>query len=221
LSSNSKDVYRLGGIAVVLVLLLVVGAIFYQRSEEEQRSATLQRANIDTSVFERPHSHTLGPDDAKVTIVEFLDPECESCRVMHPIVKRILARYRDDVRLVVRYMPLHPNSVYAAGALEAAAEQGLYWEMMETLFLYQPEWGDHHAPKPELIPKYAAEMGLDMVAFDKFIEAGKYRRLVEADRQDGIKLGVRGTPTFFVNQNQLMQLGYDNLLAMIEQELAR
>ena len=73
------------------------------------------------------------------------------------IVKKVLDTYRDDVRLVIRYMPLHPNSEYAAGALEAAAEQDRFWEMLDILFAYQPNWGDHHAPKPELIPVYADE----------------------------------------------------------------
>lgn len=214
----NRDIIRLGLIAATMVLALIVGARIYLSSQEAQRAVELaERA----SIFERPHSRSLGPSDARVTVVEFLDPECESCRAMHPLVKRLLAQYPNDVRLVLRYMPLHGNSVYAAGALEAAGEQGLYWEMLESLFLHQPAWGNHHHPRPELIPGYAEELGLDMRRFERFLEAGRYRELVEIDRQDGAALGVRSTPTFFVNQRPLLRLGYAPLKAMIEQELAQ
>jgi protein-disulfide isomerase len=218
----NRDVVRLGAIAGALILALIIGAQLYQGSVEEERSAELaDAARSIPSVFERPHSRSLGPADARVTIVEFLDPECESCRAMYHPVKRLLAQHPEDVRLVIRYMPLHGNSVLAAGALEAAGAQGRYWEMLESLFANQPDWGNHHQPRPELIPGYARELGLDMAAFDRFIETGPYRDFVDADRTDGIALGVRGTPTFFVNERLLVRLGYEPLKAMVEQELAR
>jgi protein-disulfide isomerase len=215
----NRDVIRLAVIAVALGAGLLAAAMLYGRSQQEEQSERLSSA--DASVFERPHSHTLGPADARVTIVEFLDPECESCRAMHPIVKKVLDTYRDDVRLVIRYMPLHPNSEYAAGALEAAAEQDRFWEMLDILFAYQPNWGDHHAPKPELIPVYADEIGLDMDAFHRSMGRGAYRKIVAVDRADGEALGVRGTPTIFVNQQRLLRLGLNPLRRMVEAELSR
>lgn len=140
---------------------------------------------------------------------------------MYPMVKHLLDQYEERVRLVVRYMPLHPNSLYAAGALEAAGEQGRYWEMLETLFRYQPDWGNHHHPRPELIPGYARQVGLDMQKFERFMSAGSYRSIVEADHADGMTLGVNGTPTFFVNGRLLEQLGYETLKALIDEELAK
>ena len=169
----------------------------------------------------RRHSRVLGPKDAKVTLVEFLDPECESCRAIYPMVKHLLGEYGNRVRLVVRYMPLHPNSMYAASALEAAGEQGRYWEMLETLFINQPRWGSHHDPKPELIPGLAEQIGLDMEAFRRSVNSNAHRAIVEADRKDGESLGVTGTPTFFVNGKRLETLGYETLKALIDQELAR
>jgi protein-disulfide isomerase len=169
----------------------------------------------------RPHSPTLGPDDAKVTVVEFLDPECEACRAMYPIVKHVLGEFPDQVRLVVRYVPLHPNSIYAAGVLEAARAQGRYWEMLETLFQHQPEWGSHHAPRPELIPGYAEKLGLDMQALERSLEAREHERLVATDHADAKALGVTGTPSFFVNGQRLQRLGYPPLKALVERELSR
>lgn len=169
----------------------------------------------------RPHSPTLGPDNAKVTVVEFLDPECESCRAMYPIVKQVLSEYPDQVRLVVRYVPLHPNSLYAAGVLEGARAQGRYWEMLEALFRYQPQWGSHHAPRPELIPGYAEQVGLDMKALERSLEASQHEQLVATDHADAQALGVTGTPAFFVNGQPLRSLGYPPLKTAIERELSR
>jgi protein-disulfide isomerase len=197
-----------------------VGAALYTRSQKKEQAAVQAATPAPpASVLVRPHSHILGPADAKVTIVEFLDPECESCREVYPMVKHLLSQYGGRVRLVVRYMPFHPNSMYAAAALEAAAEQNKYWEMLETLFRHQPEWGGHHAPRPELIPEYAKQLGLDMDAWTKAVGKGEYKALVERDREDGKSLGVKGTPTFFVNGKMLDQLGYEPLMAMIEAEL--
>lgn len=223
-----KDVYRLLGLGAVLVAAFAVAAFLYSRDRRDERTAQIasqtrlaERAPADDTVFVRPHSRSLGPRDAKVTVVEFLDPECESCRAMYPMVKHLLGQREGRVRFVVRYMPLHPNSVYAAGALEAAGEQGRYWEMLEALFRNQPEWGSHHHPRPELIPGYARAVGLDMQAFERFVSAGSHRKIVEADHADGRSLGVTGTPTFFVNGRLLERLGYEPLKALIDEELAK
>ena len=222
-----KDVYKLVGVAAVLLGAFAIAAFFYLRDQRrdgaEQVAAQTriaEKAPTDDTVFVRPHSRRLGPRDAKVTVVEFLDPECESCRAMYPMVKNLLDQYDGRVRLVIRYMPLHPNSLYAAGALEAAGEQGRYWEMLETLFRHQPVWGSHHHPRPELIPGYAREVGLDMQAFERSLSAGAHRSIVEADHADGRTLGVTGTPTFFVNGRLLERLGHDTLQALIVEELA-
>ncbi|MGQ0511650.1 MAG: DsbA family protein [Betaproteobacteria bacterium] len=172
-------------------------------------------------VLVRPDSPSQGPADARVTLVEFFDPECESCRTMYPVVKRLQREYDGRMRLVIRYMPLHRNSAYAAAALEAAGEQRRYWEMLEILLATQPEWGDHRMPRPELIPTYAARLGLDMDTFMRSIGADTHKAKIERDQADGIQAGVSGTPTFFVNGKMLQRLGYEPLKAMIEEALAR
>jgi protein-disulfide isomerase len=217
-----KDVIRLAGIAGVLVVVLIVAATLYSRSQKKQQAEqAAQRPAPNASQFVRPHSHALGPQDAKVTIVEFLDPECESCRAMYPLVKHLLKEYEGKVRLVIRYMPFHANSMLAASALEAAGEQGKYWQMLEVLFLNQPVWGSHHAPRPDLIPEYAQQIGLDMEAFRRTLNSQAHRNIVEIDKADGQALGVNGTPTFFVNGRMLERLGYETLKAMVDQELAK
>lgn len=218
----TKDVRRLAAITGTLVLVLIVVAVFYsrgQRQKEEVAAAAKPPASSSTLV--RPHSRTLGPADAKVTVVEFFDPECESCRAIYPAVKAMLKPYQGKVRLVLRYMPMHGNSVYASSALEAAGEQGKYWELLEALFEQQPRWGSHHAPKPELIPEIAAGVGLDMAAFNRTVNSAAHKTLIETDKADGLSLGVNGTPTFFVNGRMLQRLDYGELQAMIDRELAK
>jgi len=217
-----REVIVVAGIALLAALALAVGARLYRNAQERERQAAVAQAPaVDPALLVRADSPSKGPRDAKVTIVEFLDPECEACRAMHPIVARLMAEYHGRVRLVVRYLPLHQNSMLAASALEAAGEQGRYWEMLEALFLNQPEWGDHHAPRPERIPEYARQIGLDMGAFQPSYEGIKHRAKVERDRADAEKLGIRGTPSFFVNGRPLEQLGYQPLKALVEEELAR
>lgn len=214
----NKDALRIAAIAAALLIGLGVAIYFYQRAEDEKQRQQAQTAALSPNLI-RDHSHSQGPVNAPVTVVEFLDPECEACRAMYPLVKRIQRDFGDQIRLVIRYMPLHPNSEYAAGALEAAAEQGRYWELLELLFINQPSWGDHHRPRPELIPEYARQLDLDMQAFERFLERGTYKEWVQIDHRDGKTLGVRGTPTFFVNGRMLQRLGYEELKSLIQDEL--
>jgi protein-disulfide isomerase len=217
-----REAIVVGAIALLAVAALVIGARVYRGAQEQERQAAAAQAPaVDPELLVRPDSPSKGPRDAEVTVVEFLDPECEACRAMHPIVNRLMSEYEGRVRLVVRYVPLHQNSLLAASALEAAGEQGRYWDMLEVLFANQPVWGDHHAPKPELIPEYARQIGLDMAAFQPSYEGIKHRAKVERDLADAQKLGVRGTPTFYVNGRPLEQLGYQPLKALVEEELAK
>lgn len=176
----------------------------------------------------RPDSPTLGPADAPVTVVEFLDPECESCRAFNPTIKKILKEYDSRVRLVVRYMPLHPNSLSAATFTEAAGEQGKYWQAQEILFQKQPEWGTKHgqpagaqADINTLFRNYATELGLDMGKMDGAFAENRYAAKLERDKKDGQALGVRQTPTLFVNGRRLARLNESDLKALIEEELAK
>ncbi|HEX6186055.1 MAG TPA: thioredoxin domain-containing protein, partial [Pyrinomonadaceae bacterium] len=206
------------------------GARYYRSSVQGERKGD---ASADGPLV-RPDSPTLGPADAPVTLVEFLDPECESCGAFHPTVKRILKDYDGKVRLVVRYMPFHPNSVLAATVTEAAGEQGKYWEMQELLFRRQPEWGEihghgGHAPAPAarreppavLFERYAAELGLDVERVRAAVAERRYASKVERDRRDGQSLGVAKTPTFFVNGRQLARFSQQDLRALIEEELGK
>ena len=217
-----------------LVVLSVVGlaAYFYSRSAPDARRASNSGGNAaptpSPELLVRPDSPTIGPADAKVTLVEFYDPECEACAAFHPIVKNILKDYPGKIRFVARYMPLHPNSVSAASLTEAAGEQGKYWQAQELLFRKQQEWGQKHgatASEPAadinvLFQKYAEELGLDLPKANAAVKENRYGSKIERDKKDGQALGVRQTPTFFVNGRKLMQFSESALRQMIDAELA-
>lgn len=225
-----KEVKILGAIAVVVVIGAVIGSNYYRKSIQSERVTTggsnPNKSSANTENLVRPDSPTLGAADAKVTIVEFLDPECEACAAFSPVVKKILKEYDGKIRLVVRYMPLHPNSLSAATFTEAAGEQGKYWQAQELLFQRQPEWGTKHglqaavpADINTLFKKYAMELGLDLNKMDAAFAENRYQSKIQRDLKDGQSLGVRQTPTFFVNGRRLVRLGEQDLKALINEEL--
>lgn len=178
-------------------------------------------AKEKSQLLVKPHSPIKGADNAKVTIVEFLDPECEACRAMLPIMKRLLSEYDGKIRLVIRYMPLHGNSRLAAAALEEAREHGKFEEALDILFETQPAWGDHHNPKPELIATYLKDLVKDESRLEKSYLFSKHMWKIDLDQSDGTKVGAKRTPTFFVNEKMLSDIGYDPIKEAIEEALSK
>lgn len=228
-----KDVLAIILIFAVVIVGAFVGAKYYRNSVQNQ-SVTGSPANtakpaLDPQVLVRPDSPTLGAPNAAVTIAEFLDPECETCASFAPVVKKMVAQYDGKVRLVIRYMPLHPNSIPAANFLESAGEQGKYWEAQEILFKNQPEWGERHgappsaqpANVPELLEKYAKEAGLDVEKVKTAVKQNQFQAKLDRDKRDGQTLGVRQTPTLFINGRKLLRLSEPDLKALIEDELKK
>jgi protein-disulfide isomerase len=202
-------------VVVVAVVGFAVAAIAYKRSAEPKSNPT------QSDSFVREDSATLGPVDSPVTIVEFLDPECESCKAFYPIMKDVLRTYEGRVRFVVRYMAFHRSSVVAVAATEAAGQQGKYWEMQGHLFGTAEEWGHQETPIKSFFVSYARDLGLDVERFKTDFEDPKWAAKVQRDMADGAKLGVKGTPTIFVNGTRLTDLSQEALESLIEQSLKK
>lgn len=223
--------YKISAIGVVVVLVGAFAFLATQNKSEspatnqtassttQQTPATSSILPADTSLLIAEHSIVLGEETAPVTIVEFLDPECEACGAMNPIVKKIIKEFDGQIRLVVRYMPYHQNSVYVASLLEAAREQGQYWPALDLVFKEQGAWASHHDPKPELVLPLLKTLGLDIQKIKKQVDAQKYLSLIEKDKQDGELLGVRATPTFFINGEMQYEIGYEPLKNAITKKL--
>lgn len=155
---------------------------------------------------------TLGNAAAPVTVVEFTDYQCPSCAATQPDLKRLVKEFGDKVKLVARDFPLsqHVDAFKAAEAAEAAREQGKYWEYVEILMRNQSALGVGK------LKDYAGELALDRGRFDQALESGKFAEAVQRDIDEGMKLGIDGTPTVFINGRRVSDKSYDALKANIE-----
>jgi protein-disulfide isomerase len=151
---------------------------------------------MNLSVAVSKSDHALGPEDAPVTLVEYGDYQCPYCADMNPMIKSIAKAMGPQLRFVFRHMPLlemHPYAQHAAEAAEAAAAQGRFWQMHDSILQQQSELGT------DLLHQLALKIKLDVVQFSADIEARRYRPRVKRDFMGGMRSGVAGTPTFFIN----------------------
>jgi protein-disulfide isomerase len=211
---NRRNIVILTGLGAAA--LFAGGAFVYSRSGGEAAAPVL--TTQDGLV--RAHSPVIGPDNATVTIVEFFDPACESCRAFYPYVKQILANYPYQVRLVLRFAAFHKGSDVAVGMLEGARKQGKFEAVLEALLAKQPEWAMHGALDLDRAWAIAGEAGLDVAQARKDVTAADLARLLEQDMQDVRALQVTGTPTFFVNGKKPEAFGPDALLKLVQSEIA-
>lgn len=200
-------------ISVALGLLLGLILVVWNQSENSDASA------IQTELLERDYSPSFGPDDAKVTIVEFFDPACEACRAFYPLVKKILNQNPEDVRLVLRYTAFHQGSGEVVLLLEASHRQGLYKEVLEGLLARQNSWASHHAPNIANAWSIAESVGLDIERAKEDIKDPSILKILEQDTSDVKSLGVEKTPTFFVNGKPLETFGLQQLIDLVQEEL--
>jgi protein-disulfide isomerase len=213
---KNNRTYLFVGIGALLLGSFLLGIKFYKNSQEEKFSFMAQ---YNAETFVREYSARLGSRDAKVYLVEFLDPECESCRQFYPLVKNIISKYRDRVQLIVRYAAFHGNSKIAIAAVEAARKQGKYWEALGLLFETQPKWGSHHKPQIELIFDYLPRVGIDVVKLKADMKDSNIVNIIEQDMTDLRALGIRGTPTFFVNGKKPADYSFEALSSLVAQEV--
>jgi len=197
----------------VIFLLFVALVILYAASfiyqvvtlVEAQNQLSLQNysnnqdVSLSTSlrnIVENPEAPYWGPAAAKIVIVEFSDFGCPYCKEADPILKRIRQEYQDYVRIIYRHFPnlaAHANALKAALASECAAEQDKFWPYQDLLFANQ----DNLAV--ENLNLIALNVGLDTTQFAQCLDSQKYLAKVQNDMQDGLKLGINGTPTYFIN----------------------
>ncbi|MEK7499746.1 MAG: DsbA family protein [Patescibacteria group bacterium] len=213
LTSDTKFV-----ISILLATVLVIGGGAYFTSKKS--TSTGGRIIPDTLIsrLAPEDSAANGPKDAKVTFVEFGDFQCPSCASLHPTLKEIKEKYKDaSVRFVFRNYPLpqHENAFLAAEAAVEAGKQHKFWELHDMLFENQANI------KKENLQAYAEKLGLDMTGFNEALENHANKSAVERDMADGVALGVRGTPTLFINNLEYKgKYTLDGLSAAIDSALA-
>jgi protein-disulfide isomerase len=163
-------------------------------------------------------SPSRGKDTAKIAIVEFSDFQCPFCGRVTPTLEEVRKNYADDVRIVFKHLPLsmHPKAPAAHAAAEAAHRQGKFWEMHDRIFANQAEMS------PEKYVEYAQQLGLDVEKFKRDVASEEVKQRIAADASEAAKLGVSGTPGFFVNGRFLSGAQpYASFDALIKEELGR
>ncbi|GAA2697187.1 MULTISPECIES: thioredoxin domain-containing protein [Actinosynnema] len=213
-------------LTAVAVVAAVLGALLFLNRPGLPGAAPEQpAAAADPALLVRPDSHKLtDPADSKVTVVEFLDLECEACGAAYPDVERLRAEYGDRVTFVLRYFPIpgHVNAELAARAVEAAGRQGKLELMYQAMYETQARWGDQRVSHRETFLGFARGLELDVATFEADLDDPATVDRVLADREDGVALGVRGTPTFFVNGARFSGAPtYDGLKAALDAELGK
>ncbi|HAU99098.1 MAG: Protein-disulfide isomerase [Candidatus Beckwithbacteria bacterium GW2011_GWB1_47_15] len=203
-----KDKFVLG-IIIVTIIVLVGGVIFASKmgsSSPSDANSSIPVSDEQKKLLEVvSDDYIKGNKDASVTLVEYLDFECEACGAYYPLVKQLSEEFKNDVRFVNRYFPLpgHKNGLPAALAVEAAGKQGKYWEMHNILFDNQKSWGEKQSPDPAIFEGYAKQIGLNMEQYKKDVVSKEVKERVDRDKNAGIRLGVSGTPTFFLNGEKI------------------
>jgi len=202
--------------AVVLGGLFLLATLLYKGGKDSQ---ALGEAN--QALLLRMHAPTLGPQDAKVHIVEFLDPACEACRAFYPFVKQLMAANPGKIKLTVRHVPFHTGVDSVVRLLEASKKQGKYWPTLEAVLASQPQWAINHQARIELLWGQLEGVGLDLEKVRTDMNAPEVERNMKQDQADAAALKVEKTPEYFVNGRRMETFGYEQLRKLVQEALAR
>ncbi|MBV9926665.1 MAG: thioredoxin domain-containing protein [Acidobacteria bacterium] len=199
-------------IGVVLVGVIAAVVLLSRQSAGDNSGNVSQSVNSQAPT-QRPQSiqpgasnpYTRGPSTARVTVEEFSDFQCPACGVLEPGLRRVIKDYQDRVQFVFRNFPLqmHKYAFLAARAAEAAGQQGKFWEMHDIIYDNQKEWSESMEPRVQF-DSYATRLGLDVQRFKADMERQDLADRIKSDLLRGNSLGVKGTPTVYLNGRELV-----------------
>jgi protein-disulfide isomerase len=202
--------------ALALVAVFVVASLLYK----SQRAKNLGfMAQENASTFIRDHSPILGDAAAKVYIVKFSDPACETCAAFSDFLKEWMAAYPGKIKLVIRYAPLHEGASDVVKILVAAKKRDKFWETLDVLYASQEQWTQHHRVIVDRVWPLLERAGLDVRAIRAEMDDPEIERVIEQDLADARVLDVRKTPGLFVNGRPLEPFGAQEFRRLIESEL--
>ena len=207
------------GVAVAVVVLGIVAAEFWYQSDKagpQGAESTERQAALASK-----HSPTHGDPGAKVHIVEFIDPACETCAMFYPMVKQWMNEAPGEIRLSIRHAPFHDGSDYAVKILEASRKQDKYWQTLEALLATQRQWTQHHTVLPDRILPAIASVGLDAERLMVDMDAMEVQQRMQQDKKDAVILKVTATPEYFVNGRPLPSFGQKQLADLVREELSK
>ncbi len=204
------------GAVVAVLLAVVVGTLLFKgnRPQSSQGAAT---ANHDP--LASLHAPMLGDPAAKVHIVEFIDPACETCAQFFPLVKQMMAGDPNRIRLSIRHVAFHDGSDYAVKLLEASRKQDKYLPTLEALLASQAHWAPHHTVQPDLVLQAVAGVGLNVEQLMVDMNSPEVAQRMEQDRNDAMALKVTATPEYFVNGRPMPSFGLQQLQTLVSEAL--
>jgi len=206
----------LAGSAVVLGAAILVGTLVYLNTAAPKSA---QSTDPNRPGLVQMYSPTEGNAQAKVHIVEFLDPACETCASFYPEVKKIMAANPDRVRLTLRLVPFHRGSDYPIKVLEAARKQGKFGPALEALLSSQSYWAPNHTVQQDYVLTPLEGLGLNMEQLKADMNSPEIARRIEQDLADAKSLKVTQTPEYFVNGRPLPTWGLEQLQALVREEV--
>jgi protein-disulfide isomerase len=200
---------RILRVTVIVIVLASATAAFLLTRPPEAPPVSAERTAID---------HSLGPENAPVTIIEYGDYNCPSCTQYHQlgIIEQVLAHFPEDVRFIYRHFAVITYDSPALGeAAECAHDQGAFWEFHDVLFANSPSSRND-------AKEYAGHLGLDLDQFETCFESKQYTALVQSQIREARGHGLRGTPSFVINDIPLASPpSFDQLVGIVEALLAR
>ncbi len=211
---------------IIIIIVAVVGVI----------GAAVLLGGGDEETAGAVSNNFYGPESAEVVVTEYADFECPACAQFYPIVSQVKEQFKDQVKFEFKHFPLvsiHPNSIAAHRAAQAAAQQGKFWEMHDLLFQRQSSWaaqstgsgGFTNTNAAETFRGYAEELQLDLEQYDTDVQASETIGTINADISLGRENGVESTPTFYINgelfedSNQLASV--EGFTAVLEEALGQ
>ena len=204
--------------SILVLVLIFLGLGYFYKNNEVQKEELQTKSNSNSLI--RDHSIKFGDNKKNISVVEFLDPECESCALFHPIMRKLYKEYHEDIQLVVRYVPNHKNSRFAVKILEASRVQNKYEEVLSVIFEKQALWAQHNNEKPELLWEFLAVIpDLDINKLKEDSKNPQIDKIMDIDKEDANQLNVRGTPTIFINEKRLNILSEKELFDLVESEI--
>ena len=205
-------------ISLFVLVITFLGLTYFYKNSQNSKEALIVSSNKVSLVKE--HSMSFGDNKKNIEVVEFLDPECESCALFHPIMRKVYKEHYSDIKLVVRYLANHKNSKFAVKILEASRQQNKYEEVLSVIFEKQQIWAQHNNEKPELLWTYLEQIeGLNIDKLKEDMKNPKIDEILDIDAKDASALNVRGTPTIFVNSKKLVRLSEKDLFDLVESEI--
>lgn len=204
---------NLVAVSLLVLVIVFIGLIYFYKSAENKKIENVTSSSqYNQTPFIRDYSPSFGENKKGIYVIEFLDPECESCAAFNSVVKEFYKQYYSDIKLVIRYVANHKNSDFAIKILEASRLQNKYFEVLDVIYKNQPKWAEHNNEKPELLWMFLKDIdGLDIEKLKVDMQNPDIKKRINLDLVDSQMLGVRGTPTIFINGKRLSKLSHDSL----------